>query len=323
MKLKHHEDAGKWVNGWMGVLKLSPVRNEQTNGVVTDAFRTHVGRGSFSKAQLTRTAVFAWEHVTRLNALVDVLLEENRQLAHKVMDSDTRVITLQSQLLASKDAQLEAVTSAVENVVKESVEKSYCQVASITASSQPAQSYPVISQAVIQRAVKDITEGEERSKNLIVFGLEEDDEEDARARVSELFGELREKPRPEEVSRLGTKSSGRQRPVIVKLRTSAAAAGVLRKSQGLRNSEKFKTVFISPDRTITQRAEHRKLVVQMKERAAEDKSKRFFIRDGNVESVERDRGAGGSRDSSSEEGSDESSVEVESEESEYSVDIRD
>ena len=66
-----------------------------------------------------------------------------------------------------------------------------------------------------------------------------------------------------------------------------------------------------------------KLVVQMKERAAEDKSKRFFIRDGNVESVERDRGAGGSRDSSSEEGSYESSGEVESEESEYSVDIRD
>lgn len=97
----------------------------------------------------------------------------------------------------------------------------------------------------------------------------------------------------------------------------------MKKSQRLRNSDKFKKVFISPDGTTIQRDEHRKLVVQMKERAAEDKSKRFFIRDGNVESVERDRGAGGSRDSSSEEGSDESSVEVESEESEYSVDIRD
>ena len=280
----------------MGVLKLSPEKNEQTNGVVTDAFRTHVGRGSFSKNELTRTAVSAWQHVTRQNALVKVLLEENRQLSHKVMDNDARVIALQSELLVSKDAQLKAVTSTVETVVKESVEKSYSQVTA--ANIHHAQSHPVISPAMIQRAVKVITEVEERSKNLIVFGLEEEEEEEVRARVSELFGTLGEKPRPEEVSRLGMKRSGHNRRVIVKLRTSAAAAGVLKKTQGLRNSEKFKTVFISPDRTLTQRAEHRKLVDQMKERAAEDKSKRFFIRNGQVESVERDRGAGGSRDSS-------------------------
>ena len=61
----------------------------------------------------------------------------------------------------------------VEREVKESIEKSY---ASATAtSSQPAQS--VISPAVIQRAVKDIAEVEERSKNVIIFGLEEQDEE--------------------------------------------------------------------------------------------------------------------------------------------------
>ena len=122
------------------------------------------------------------------------------------MDSDARVIALQSELLVSKDAQLKAVTSTVETVVKESVEKSYSQVTA--ANIQHAQSHPVISPAMIQRAVKDITEVEERSKNLIVFGLEEKEEEEVRARVSELFGTLGEKPRPEEVSRLGMKRSG-------------------------------------------------------------------------------------------------------------------
>ena len=55
--------------------------------------------------------------------------------------------------------------------------------------------------------MKDIAEGEKWSKNLIVFGLEEEDEGDARASASELFVVLGERPRPEEVSRLGTQSS--------------------------------------------------------------------------------------------------------------------
>ena len=67
--------------------------------------------------------------------------------------------------------------------------------------------------------MKDIAEGEKWSKNLIVFGLEEEDEGDARASASELFVVLGERPRPEEVSRLGMKRSGHNRPVIVKLRT--------------------------------------------------------------------------------------------------------
>ena len=309
--LKHHEDAGKWVCGWMGVLKLSPVRNQRTNGVVTDAFRTHVGRGNFSKNQLTKTAVSAWEHVTRLDALVNVLLVEYRQLAEKVMEGDARVIALQSQLLASKKAQLEAVTSAVQNVVKESVAKSYSEVAN----SQPAQSYPAISSAAIERAVKDIAEGEERSKNVIVFGLEERDGESVAARVGEVFGVLGEKPRPEEVSRMGTKREGQHRPIIVKLRNSAAASGLLRKSQGLRDSE-FKRVFISPDRTVTQRAHQRQLVTDMRKRAAEDKSRRFFVRDGEVQSVQR-VGSGG-RGSSDEESSDDES----SEEEDTDIEIR-
>ena len=318
INLKHHEDAGKWVTGWMGVLKLSPEKNVQTNGVVKDAFRTHVGRGSFSKNELVRTAASAWEHVTRLSALVNVLLEENRQLLYKVVDSDASLIALQTELIASKDAQLKAVTSAVETVVQESVEKSWSQVAAISANRQPAGGATVISSAVIQRAVKDFTEGEERSRNLIVFGLQEEEGEVVGERVSELFGKLGEKPRPEEVLRLGKKSTGQHRPVIVKLRTATAAAGILKKSQGLRNSEKFRSVFISPDRTIAQRAEHRRLVSLVKRQAEEDKSRRFFISDGEVQSVKRVSGAGG-RDSSS----GESSGEEESEESEYSVDIRD
>ena len=82
------------------------------------------------------------------------------------------------------------------------------------------------------------------------------------------------------------------RPVLIKFRNAVAASGVLRKSQGLRTNKTFEKVFISPDRTVAQRVEHRLLVTVMKKRAAEDRNLRFFIRDGQVQSVERDQGTG-------------------------------
>ena len=111
-------------------------------------------------------------------------------------------------------------------------------------------------------------------------------------RVGEIFRTVGENPCTDEVIRTGTKRTDYHRPVLVKFRSTAAAAGVLMKSQGLRKSEKFNKVFISPDRTIVLRAEHRRLVSQMKERAAEDNSLRFFIRDGQVQSAQRDQGPG-------------------------------
>ena len=83
---------------------------------------------------------------------------------------------------------------------------------------------------MIQQAVHDIAEREERSKNFLVFGLEEGDEEDVQAKVCEVFDILGDKPLLEEVSRLGKKWSSHHRPVIVKLRTSSVANGVLKKS---------------------------------------------------------------------------------------------
>ena len=68
------------------------------------------------------------------------------------------------------------------------------------------------------------------------------------------------------------------RPVLVELRSSVAAFGVLKKSQALRNSDKFKPVFLPPNWTVAQRLEQRELVCSMKKQAAEDKSRRFFIR---------------------------------------------
>ena len=304
--LKCYEDAAKWIHGWMSTLRMPPDQYDPArNCHVSDTFGVVVGRNSYKKSDLAATARKAWDFVTQQQALIRTLLEENRRLTQRVMDSDATVIKLQAQLIESKDAQLKAVTSTVDSAVRESVEKSYSQVtANAPVVSQPVQ--PVITPAVIQRAVKDIAEEEERSRNLLIFGLEEQEVESVEARVSEVFDVLGEKPRPDTVSRLGTKREGQQRPVIVKFRSSATASGILKKSQGLRNSERFKRVFISPDRSIAHRVQLRQLVADMKQQAARDTSRRFFIRDGVIESVEQGkRVVVGSKPDSDEESSEE------------------
>lgn len=306
--LQSHDAAGKWISKWLGVLQIFPDKFEATSQHVLEKFKKYVGRSSFVKSDLADTAATAWRHVTRQHLLISQLLEENRQLSQRVMDRDSRVITLQEELLECKNAQLESVTTTVQSAVKQSVEKSWSQIASSVPLSQPVQ--PVISHTAIQRAVKDMAEGEVRSKNVVVFGLEEEeDEEDVGSRVTELLDVLGEKPRLETVKRMGRKTTGHHRPVLVELRSSVAAAGVLKKSQALRNSDKFKRVFISPDRTLAQRVEQRELVCSMKKQTAEDKSRRFFIRDYRIESVQRDQAGRGSSTSSDSSGSSESDEE--------------
>ena len=77
------------------------------------------------------------------------------------MARDAQVIELQTELIECKDIQLQALTSTVQTAVRDSVEKSYCDVAARNL--VPAHNQPAISSTVIHRAVKDFAESEERA----------------------------------------------------------------------------------------------------------------------------------------------------------------
>ena len=116
-----------------------------------------------------------------------------------------------------------------------------------------------ISASTAQQVVKNVAEEEARAKNVMVFGLPEADSEDLGDRIGELFGELQlgEKPHVE-TARIGNKRTDVNviRPVQVKLRNKLVVAQILRKAGGLKNSENFKTVYLSPDRSPELRNEH-------------------------------------------------------------------
>ena len=99
------------------------------------------------------------------------------------MNCDSKVIQRgELILIRSQDKQLRDMAPTVE-----SAEKSY---SSVVTTGQPAQ--PVISSSVIQQAVKVMAEEEERSNNVIIFGLKEQDEENVESAWSKEQCEFQE-----------------------------------------------------------------------------------------------------------------------------------
>ena len=181
-----------------------------------------------------------------------------------------------------KTEQIQTMKSSVKTSVEESVKAEF-----VSYSTKLQSKAPVIPPDSVRSVVKTVMEEEDRSQSVMLFGLEELDEEQIYDRVNEVFGDLGEKPRFE-AQRLGKRSSGdakKVRPVKVNLPSSAVVTQLLKKARNLRQSEKHKSVFISPDKTPEERATQRKLVEEMKKKAMEEPEKRHFIRRGAICSV--------------------------------------
>ena len=90
-----------------------------------------------------------------------------------------------------------------------------------------------------------------------------------------------------EAARLGKGNmDGKIRPVKVTLRSSAAVSQILLKAKQLKNSAKYRSVYISPDRTPEQRLQHKKLVIEMKGKCKDLPGQKHFIRGGTVCSID-------------------------------------
>ena len=55
----------------------------------------------------------------------------------------------------------------------------------------------------------------------------------------------------------------------------------------LKQTEKFKSVFVSPDRTLEQRITHRELVSDLRRKTTEEPGKKHYIKNGQIFSVEK------------------------------------
>ena len=65
---------------------------------------------------------------------------------------------------------------------------------------------------------------------------------------------------------------------------------ILSNSRNLRHSDKFKAVFLSPDRSVELRKVRKDLVQDMKKRALAEPNKEFFIKDGQIHCADESNG---------------------------------
>ena len=238
--------------------------------------------------KMTKDALSEWmdDLWSLLNRYRSASKDARRALYEKqdeLITSQHKLINLQSELMKKHEEELNSVKSAVESTIKSTVEteiKSYSDAVTKT------QSRSVIKPENLNKLVKQVVELEDRNKNVMIFGLEESENENLPAKVSEVFKELRESSRFL-VSRVGNKTKS-DRPIKVSLKTSATAHEICKKSKLLRGVDKFCNVYIRPDRTYEERAEHKILVDEMKKRILLQPDRRHFISNKQVCSAERE-----------------------------------
>lgn len=216
-------------------------------------------------------------YVSKQNTMLKNFRSENEALKTQLISSQQQVVKLQDELLQIKTDQLQCVQSAVRTSVKDSVKAEFGTYSSIL-QTQPQ----VLAPEAVKTLIKTVVQEEDRSRSLMIFGLPEEEEEQLCDRISQVFQEVGEKPRIE-ASRLGqTRKEGKVRPVKVTVSSSTIVNQILTKARNLKQSEKHSKVFICPDRSPVQRAEHKQMVAELKEKAKEDTSMRHFIRGGKI-----------------------------------------
>jgi len=202
-------------------------------------------------------------------------------LKTEALEDKEKLIRLQGQLLVQKDKELELFKTSVKKTVQTTVEsgiKSYS-----AAVQQNSASGTVCNSNILKKVMKSVAAEEDRSRNLIVFGLKEEEGEQLPALVTAVLEEIGEKPHFE-ATRVGRKRPGSTtiRPVKITVPSSTAVQQILMKTGRLRLVETHKNVWICPDRSSEERATRKHLVTDLKKKRVEQTHLDHYIRYGKV-----------------------------------------
>ena len=198
-----------------------------------------------------------------------------RLRSDKISDQE-EIIQLQRDLVSKKNEELGLVSKTVEAELK-----TYSSALQQSCSS-------ALSPRNIAAAVKTVSKEEDRSKEIVVFGVEEKQGESVNSVVNQILEQLEEKPQIKQCRRIGLKRTGAVRPIIFSVRSTDVVHQILKKAKRLRTTDEYKTIYISPNRTLEERAIRKQLVSELKVKRSGDPNSRYFIRKGEVVKVEND-----------------------------------
>ena len=247
-----------------------------------------LNRNSISKAKLSEWLghfVCLMDHYTiRLLDFAAEQKDDREILKQKRIENQEKIIELQEKLIEQRDSELKSLQSTVETEMKsvqstvQSELKSYSSVLQKKCSE-------ALAPRKIAAAVHSVKNKEDRSANLVVFGVAEEEDEELEPKVQEILEHLNEKPRISAVRRIGRKKPGLHRPIRLSVESSSIAFGILTKSKELRNIDDCKSVYLSPDRTVEEQVTRKKLVEQLKLKRTSDPQNQYYIRKGEITCV--------------------------------------
>ena len=197
------------------------------------------------------------------------------KLKSELIAAQRLAMTLQQQLLDLQAKELNTMPAVVGEAVNKGI-KQYSHIVS-----EGIEKSKSLNKEKLKEAVQEAVTEEDRSKNVVIFGLSEEPSEDLDDKVTSLFEEIEERP-SFEATRVGRVSEERIRPVKVSLRNSDIAHGLLSKAKQLKETTAYRKVYIAPDRSPEERIKHRKLVAEMREQVRENPDQYFFIYAGSI-----------------------------------------
>ena len=101
--------------------------------------------------------------------------------AEKIKDQRT-IIELQEEVIKKKEEELKAVKESVESTVKFKI-KSYASAVTKTCAA-------ALAPRKLTAAIKTVAENEDRKRNVIIYGIKEEDNEVVSAKVEEVLAEI-------------------------------------------------------------------------------------------------------------------------------------
>ena len=183
-------------------------------------------------------------------------------LSKQLLQSQNRVVELQDSLIKEKQDTTQCLTAAVESAVSITVEKelkSYSSVVESSTFNLSSNGVGRVAKEEMEKVVRDALDEDDRSRNVMLFGLPEQKSEYLERTVEHVFEELGEKPVVVEACRIGRKS-GTSRPVLVTVSSSTTANRLIGMGRRLRYSNYYYMVYLAPDRTLDQRIQRREYI---------------------------------------------------------------
>ena len=147
-----------------------------------------------TREAMAKSLISACKIVNRQHQYILYLENQAQHLKSDVIAHQGSVVELQKELLAAKDQQLNDLKASVVTSVEDTVKAEFQSYSDIVKQSSSSVAGTLLDQKTLKTVVKDVVAEEDRSRNLMIFGLAEDKEEQLHDKVGNVLLEIGEKP---------------------------------------------------------------------------------------------------------------------------------